>query len=471
MDRQKLIWTVVFAVGALGLIINAVTRDAGSVYVKNVEHEFALVKDWKWVGTNTEVAKDYDLKGKETKIESIDHEFVLIDTNWIDIKSENAIGINLEDKETKIESIEHVFAKVFDEKWVDIKSDDALDYDIDVPENIIWSSTDNANAKDFIQYKLINTKKYLSEFIQKNNVNISDSLLNVISTRWVSNDESVSLFSIIQEVGYGKRNASLRQLIDDMENPHFRNEFLEQINNKNPFIFSFSRTLGIWVAAMFTLFIMSFLFKDNPFYKFAESVVVGVSAAYWMVVGFWDVIVPNLFGKLSPSFISSWAMPGLTGEADFWYLVPLVLGIMLLWRLAPSGTWISRWPLAFIIGTTAGIRLMGFIHADFLSQIRNSIIPLAVFENGSFLFWHSFLNLVLIIGVLTAIVYFFFSFEHKGVVGKTARVGIWFLMVTFGAAFGYTVMGRIALLAIRLEFLFDDWLWIIDPAMNRIAGM
>ena len=54
--------------------------------------------------------------------------------------------------------------------------------------------------------------------------------------------------------------------------------------------------------------------------------------------------------------------------------------------------------------------------------------------------------------------------------GKTARVGIWFLMITFGAAFGYTVMGRIALLAIRLEFLFDDWLWIIDPAMNRIVG-
>ena len=42
-------------------------------------------------------------------------------------------------------------------------------------------------------------------------------------------------------------------------------------------------------------------------------------------------------------------------------------------------------------------------------------------------------------------------------------MGIWFLMITFGAAFGYTVMGRIALLAIRLEFLFDDWLWLIDP--------
>jgi hypothetical protein len=40
-------------------------------------------------------------------------------------------------------------------------------------------------------------------------------------------------------------------------------------------------------------------------------------------------------------------------------------------------------------------------------------------------------------------------------------------MITFGAAFGYTVMGRIALFAIRLEFLFDDWLWLIDPTDKR----
>ncbi len=37
---------------------------------------------------------------------------------------------------------------------------------------------------------------------------------------------------------------------------------------------------------------------DNPFYKVAESVLVGVSAAYWMVVAFWDVLVPNLIGQL-----------------------------------------------------------------------------------------------------------------------------------------------------------------------------
>ena len=240
--------------------------------------------------------------------------------------------------------------------------------------------------------------------------------------------------------------------------------------NQTEFQFSLWRTIGIWVAALFTLFIMSFLLRDNPMYKIAESVVVGVSAAYWMVVGFWTTLIPNLLGKLFPGWIKSWAMPGLDVKAELLYAIPLILGVMLLWRLSPKGSWISRWPLAFIIGTTAGIRLMGFIHADFLSQIRNTITTIWVNDaGGSFIFWESLKNLVLVIGVLSAIVYFFFSIEHKGFVGKTAKLGIWFLMVTFGAAFGYTVMGRIALLAIRLEFLLDDWLWLIDPAMKRIG--
>jgi len=251
--------------------------------------------------------------------------------------------------------------------------------------------------------------------------------------------------------------------------------------------FSLWNTIGVWVAAFFTLAIFSFLYKDNPLYKIAEAVVVGVSAAYWMVVGFWDMIITNLFAKLYPPTVTSWALPNLTGDAlepNIFYLAPLILGIMLLWRLAPVGPWIARWPLAFIIGTTAGLRLVGFIQADFLSQIRNTIIPVIATSpqlaaDGTivldaagapvtgFDFWDSLQNLIIILGVLTCLVYFFFSIEHKGVVGKTARLGIWFLMITFGAGFGYTVMGRIALLAARIEFLFDDWLWLIDPTGKR----
>jgi hypothetical protein len=265
---------------------------------------------------------------------------------------------------------------------------------------------------------------------------------------------------VVTDVSWTKyENATQRQY----------HESVDQDPDQTQFQFSLSRTIGIWVAAFFTLFIFSFLYRDNPFYKIAESVVVGVSAAYWMVVGFWTTIVPNLLGKLAPEWINSWAMPGLDTEAEYIYLVPLIMGIMLIWRLAPKGGWISRWPLAFIIGTTAGIRLIGFIHADFLGQIRNTIMSLAVYSPETGLnFWDSIKNIIIVIGVLTTIVYFFFSIEHEGLVGQTAKVGIWFLMITFGAAFGYTVMGRIALLAIRMEFLMNDWLWLIDPSHTRV---
>jgi hypothetical protein len=235
---------------------------------------------------------------------------------------------------------------------------------------------------------------------------------------------------------------------------------------------SLSRTFGTWLAAFFTLAIFSFLYRDNPFYKLAESVVIGVSAAYWMVVGFWSTVVPNQIGRLWPQTVHDWAMPGLKveGYRDLYFIAPLVLGGMLIWRLSPKGGWIARWPLSFIVGTFCGLRLVSFLQADFLSQIRNSIVPLAVMDpTGGFDGWASLANIIMIVGVLTSLVYFFFSFEHKGVVGGTAKVGMQFLMITFGASFGMTVMGRIALLAARLEFLFDDWLWLIDPTLKRVG--
>src|SRR5262249_4188778 len=152
--------------------------------------------------------------------------------------------------------------------------------------------------------------------------------------------------------------------------------------NQTDYSLSVPRSVGLWISAFFTLAIMSFLYRDNPVYRVAEAILVGVSAAYWMVVGFWDVLVPNLLGKIWPAMVQAWAMPGLSGPdatRNLWYVVPLILGGMLLWRLAPKGAWIARWPLAFVIGTTAGLRMVAFLHGDFLAQIRNTIVPLVVF--------------------------------------------------------------------------------------------
>jgi hypothetical protein len=234
---------------------------------------------------------------------------------------------------------------------------------------------------------------------------------------------------------------------------------------------SWSRTVGNWLAALFTLCILSFLYGDNPLYKLAEAVFVGVSAAYWMVVGFWTGIVQNLFSKLAPDLVRSSVLPGLpeSQEQELIYLVPLLLSVLMLMRLSPVGGWISRWALAFFIGATAGIRLLGYLQGDFIRQIQSTILPLVVVGTQGFDFWASLQNLTIVVGVLSCLVYFFFSIEHKGVVGGVSRLGIWFLMITFGAGFGYTVMGRIALMAQRLEFLADDWLWIIDPASRRLG--
>ncbi|MFH2049741.1 MAG: hypothetical protein ABIJ12_09870 [bacterium] len=68
------------------------------------------------------------------------------------------------------------------------------------------------------------------------------------------------------------------------------------------------------------------------------------------------------------------------------------------------------------------------------------------------------LTIIILIGVISTLIYFYFSKEHTGVLGVTAKVGIWFIMISFGAHFGYTVMGRVSLLIGRVQFLVEDWL-------------
>jgi hypothetical protein len=214
------------------------------------------------------------------------------------------------------------------------------------------------------------------------------------------------------------------------------------------------------------------LYKDNPLYKFAEHLYVGVSAAYWMSLGFWTTLVANLFPRVSQT-LSSWFNVEFQGY-EYHFFIPPILGIILLMRLSPKGGWISRWALAFIVGTTAGLNLPRFLRSDFIEQISATFVPLLVNWQGFGDFFSNlslsasgqlvgiFTNVVIALGVFCGIIYFFFSKEHKGAFGAASRFGIWVLMITFGASFGYTVMGRISLLVGRITFLLDDWLGLIS---------
>ena len=223
------------------------------------------------------------------------------------------------------------------------------------------------------------------------------------------------------------------------------------------------KAFGILVGAWLTLAIFSFLYADNPIYKFAEHLFVGVAAGYGVAVTFWQMIVPNLLYRvLAPP-------PSMTGPAlahwapDFWLIVPLIFGLFFFTRFTAKHAYMVRWSLAFLIGGFAGVKLTGHAQGDLVAQAGATMLPIV---GPEFLPPWPFLrpgdyglnHILIVVGVITTLSYFFFSKPHKGVLGKSARLGIWFLMIAFGASFGYTVMARISLLIGRLLFLLKDWL-------------
>jgi len=229
---------------------------------------------------------------------------------------------------------------------------------------------------------------------------------------------------------------------------------------------SFADYASIQVGALLTFGIVSFLYKDNPFYKVCESIFVGLSAGYWFVVLFWENMVPKLYDNLNYAIHNPIAPSGWP-SLQWLYLVAAILGIMMLLRLVPGLGWLSRWPLAFVVGATAGLYFITYLQSNALVQLRATIKPVVAFDaigagtspfhSINDLFKQYLGNLILIVGTITGLFYFYFSKEHRGIFGGAAKVGIYFLMITFGASFGYTVMSRMSLLIGRIDFLVTDW--------------
>jgi hypothetical protein len=205
--------------------------------------------------------------------------------------------------------------------------------------------------------------------------------------------------------------------------------------------------IGIWIPALLTLFAFSFLYKDNPFFRFAESLFAGVSLGYYIGIVLNQTLMPNLWVPLHTDFAANWDLMVAGG-----------VGLLLYMRYVPKIGWVSRYALAIYVAYYIGVEFTRRLHGEVLPQLSRTILPLWPWS------WDTFkMSLVFMIGVYSVLVYFFFSKEQNAVTRRIARVGIWFLMVSFGAAFGFTVMGRIALLIGRLNFLILNWLY---PALG-----
>jgi len=211
--------------------------------------------------------------------------------------------------------------------------------------------------------------------------------------------------------------------------------------------------VGVWLAAFLTLAIFSFLFGENPLYRFAEHLFVGVSAGFGILVALDQAVWPSLRAAFQAPH------PFLKAVSAF----ALLLGTLMLTKLEvvatlwPKGRQLSHWPIAFITGIGVGIGIVATVQGFIFPQLKATLVPLWGEDFRTLLS-----NWVLAAGVLFSILYFYFSFQFPGMVGRSAlRLGIVFIMVAFGASFGYTVMARVSLLIGRIYFLLSEWLGLV----------
>ncbi|MXZ02032.1 hypothetical protein F4Y93_15835 [Candidatus Poribacteria bacterium] len=157
-------------------------------------------------------------------------------------------------------------------------------------------------------------------------------------------------------------------------------------------------------------------------------------------------------------------MAAVSGESlsGFIKLIPIGIGLLFFARLSPRHTWLIRYPIAILIGFGSGIAIPNVLRANIFEQTRGTIAPFAEIAAGTLSGWGIFEAVLMVVGVICTLTYFFFSVEHRGPVKWVSKVGIAFLMIGFGSAFGNTVMGRVALLIQRVDFLLGTWLNIIS---------
>ncbi len=224
------------------------------------------------------------------------------------------------------------------------------------------------------------------------------------------------------------------------------------------------------IAAFLTLCIFSFLYRDNPFYRFAEHLIVGISAGYWIVVLYHTSLtilwIEPLLASVKAFSSSEGSFLGKTGMLIV-SIMPGAIGLLMFSRFFKKTSWISRWPIAFYLGVSAGVALPRFLQSFVIRQVAaNMIDPRAIYNtmssdltilftygNSTMQFWQGLGQIIILLGTICGLAYFYFSAEHKGIFGGAAKIGIWILMIGFGATFGYTVMARISLLIGRFNFL------------------
>ena len=211
---------------------------------------------------------------------------------------------------------------------------------------------------------------------------------------------------------------------------------------------------GPWLAFILTLMVFSYLLGDNPLFRIAQHLLVGLALGFAWIVAWHSVFLPRVIARI-----------GTQDPVEVGYtLVPLVLGALLLLKSRGSGFKISSLPLAYLFGVGAAIALGGAIFGTLVPQVSATVRSLNPADYPAEWAWYDVTDaLFIVLGTVCTLLYFTFTAGGQSRLGRLrggavrmgASVGRWFLMFIFGALFGSLTMSRISLLVERITFLMS----------------
>ena len=214
-----------------------------------------------------------------------------------------------------------------------------------------------------------------------------------------------------------------------------------------------SEVFAVWIAAILTLMVYSYLLADNPLYRMAQHLLVGSSVGYAVVVVVHNILGPRLAEPLLQDVTANWP-----------YLLPLLLGLLLLTKARGTTAWVGNSSLAFLFGVGAALAVGGALLGSFLPQIQASWVSVSPSTAGSA--EAAVKNILLAVGTIGTLAYFYFTMGARkgagsGLLRFASTIGRWVMLITFGAMFGNRVMAYVSLLIERIDFLLGDWLGLV----------
>ncbi len=197
---------------------------------------------------------------------------------------------------------------------------------------------------------------------------------------------------------------------------------------------------AVWFSVFFTLGIYSILYRENPWFRVAESVYLGTAVGYGISQ---DLLY------IRNQWSGQWSQS--TGMILL-FAITIFVGLLWYARFNKSTFYLYRWPLAIIVGTGIGMALKTVIFTQFLDQIiAQANTPF--FVSGDLV--RTINNILIQIMVPSVLLYFWFTGTIRDsppmkIVEKIAR---YTMMAGFGSAYGYTILTRYSLFIGRCQYL------------------